>query len=310
MPAFQAFARKAILTVAGNPAIRRTAMKHGMKLGASRFVAGETLEQALESVAELNRQGIEATMDHLGEFVADAAEARAAADVCVRTLDGIHKSGVRSHLSLKMTQLGMDISKDLCMENMRRIVGRAREYGNFVRIDMEDSPRTDITLEIFQELLAEFGPQHVGTVVQSYLYRTDKDLENLAAMGAKLRLVKGAYMEPPSVAYPSKADVDAAFVRHIKYYLANGPHVAIATHDEKAILASKQFAAENQIPMERFEFQMLYGIRRDLQKQLVEEGYTVRVYVPFGQDWYGYFTRRLAERPANVWFVLSNMFRS
>lgn len=310
MAAFHALARRAILSLAANPAVRRVALKHGMKLGASRFVAGETLDQALQVVADLNRQGIEATLDHLGEFVSDAAEARAAAEVCLATLDGIHRTGVKSHLSVKLTQLGLDIDLDLCRENMRRILSRAREYGNFVRIDMEDSPRTDRTLALFRELFQEFGPRHVGIVLQSYLYRTDQDLQEMARLGANVRLVKGAYMEPPSVAYPSKADVDRKYIEHIRQYLASGCYTAIATHDERAIRAAQAFAAERGIPRDRFEFQMLYGIRRERQRQLAQEGYRVRVYVPYGRDWYGYFTRRIAERPANLWFVLSNLFRA
>ncbi len=310
MPAFEAMVRKVIMALSQNPTVRRTASRHGMRLGAARFVAGESIDTALQAVAELNRQQIFATLDHLGEFVADPTEARASADSCLEVLDGIHRAGLRCNLSVKLTQLGLDIDPELCKENMRRIVTRAAAHDNFVRLDMEDSTRTDRTLHLLRDLLAEFGPRRVGTVIQAYLYRSERDLQELATRGVNIRLVKGAYLEPPEVAFPAKADVDRNFVKLIRQYLLAGAYTAVATHDETIIQATCAFVAERDLPRDQFEFQMLYGIRRDLQRQLAEAGYRVRVYVPFGTDWWGYFTRRLAERPANVMFVLSNLFRT
>lgn len=309
MAASGLLARKVILSVAQNRAVHKLATRHGMRLGASRFVAGEDLQSALTAVAELNRSGIWGTLDHVGEFVADPAEARASAGACVAALDGIQQSGVRCNLSLKLTQLGLDIDPALCRENLRRIVSRAAEYDNFVRVDMEDSPRTDRTLQLVAKMRDEFGPERIGTVIQGYLFRSSSDLLALAEHNTNVRLVKGAYMEPPTVAFPSKADVDANYQKLIEQYLGAGVYTAVATHDERVIRATQAFVQQHNIDRSRFEFQMLYGIRRDLQRQLAAEGYRMRVYIPYGTDWYGYFTRRLAERPANVMFVLGNLFK-
>lgn len=306
----QALMRQAILSIARNPALRRVAVRRGMRLGVSRFVAGETLPTALLAVAELNRRGIWATLDHLGEYVSTAAEAAAATRACLEVLDGIRSQGLRCNLSVKLTQLGLDLDADLCRSHMRQLLTRAAEYGNFVRVDMEDSSRTDKTLALVRELIEEFGPERVGTVLQAYLYRTERDLRDLARRGGNVRLVKGAYMEPPDVAFPKKSEVDANFLRLIRRSMRSGLYTAVATHDEAIVAATRRFVADEEIGPDRFEFQMLYGIRRDLQARLVAEGYRVRVYVPFGQDWYGYFTRRLAERPANVAFVLRNLLRA
>lgn len=301
--------RALILRVAGNAGVRRTITRYGMRLGASRFVAGENLATALQAVADLNRQHILVTLDHLGEQVTDPQQARQSAAACLEALDALADQRLQGNLSVKLTQLGLDVDPALCRENMQRIVGRARDCGNFVRVDMEDSRHTDATLALVRDLAAEFGSQHVGTVLQAYLYRTAADLEALIAAGVPVRLVKGAYLEPATLAYPKKADVDANFQQRINRALAAGLRTAVATHDVAIIAATRQFAASQGIAPERFEFQMLYGIRRDLQHELAQAGYKVRVYVPYGGDWYGYFTRRLAERPANVGFVLANLLR-
>ncbi|MCL6515729.1 proline dehydrogenase [Alicyclobacillus sp.] len=297
--------RSVLLSMAKNRAANRWAKRYGLRLGARRFVAGETIEEAVRVVADLNRMGMSATLDHLGEFVGDALEAREAADACIEALMAIRRSGVDATLSVKLTQLGLDIDRDLCLENMRRILACAREGGIRVTIDMEDSPRCEATLRLFDELRAEFD--NVGTVIQAYLYRSLEDVLRLAQDGVHLRIVKGAYKEPPEVAYPDKADVDANYVKLMEAQLLSPGFTAIATHDEKIIEHAKRFIAEHGIPRDRYEFQMLYGIRTNLQQQLVQEGYPLRLYVPYGVDWYGYFMRRLAERPANVWFVLRGL---
>lgn len=301
--------RRSILTLAEQDYVRRMATRYGLKLGASRFVAGATVDEAIEVVRQLNRDGILATLDHLGESVEDPAAARQAAEDYLVLLDRIAESGVNSNVSLKLTQMGLKIDPALCRENVRRIVERAGQYQNFVRIDMEDSPVVDITLDIFRELRRDFS--NVGTVIQAYLYRAEEDVRQLGEeLDANLRLVKGAYNEPPSVAFPEKKDVDENFLNLIKLHLRGGHYTAVATHDEAIIEATKRFAAEEKIPRSLFEFQMLYGIRSNLQKSLADEGYTVRCYVPYGTEWYPYFMRRLAERPANVGFILRNLFNS
>lgn len=300
--------RDVLLYLSKNQSANKAAKKYGLRFGASRFVAGETIESAIAAVRELNKQGIVATLDHLGEFVFSEEEAIESADYCIRTLDAIHASGVQSNLSVKMTQLGLDISQDLCMRNMRRILDRAKQYGNFVRIDMEDYTHNAVTLNIFKELRQEYG-ETVGLVIQAYLYNSSQHIEELKEFHPNLRLVKGAYKESPDVAFPNKEDVDRNYVRIIEQHLLNGNYAAVATHDEKIIGEVKTFVKEHNIPNSQFEFQMLYGIRTQLQQELAREGYAMRVYVPYGNDWYGYFMRRLAERPANVGFVLKSMFK-
>jgi len=272
-----------------------------------RFVAGEDLRDAVEAIRMLNSKRICASFDHLGESITSESATRAEVDEYVRVLDSIHENQLDSNVSVKLTQLGLDVSQDLCYANTRRIVETALRYNNFVRIDMEDSTKTDATLEIFKRLRAEF--ENVGIVIQSYLYRTEKDAEELLKLGARIRLCKGAYKEPPSVAFQDKSDVDANYIKVMKILLTSGIYHGIATHDENMINATVQFAKERNISSDKFEFQMLYGIRRDLQERLVAQGYGMRVYVPYGRYWYPYFMRRLAERPANVWFVLRNMLR-
>jgi proline dehydrogenase len=290
---------------------------------ASRFVAGETPDDAIIAIRALNSRGINATLDHLGESVTSQAAAARAADDYVLVLGKIQASGTRSNVSIKLTQLGLDLDEEFCVRNARRVVEEARRLDNFVRIDMEDSLHTDGTIAVFRKLHQEFD--NVGLVVQAYLYRTEADLQILLAgeRGTRIRLCKGAYKEPPDKAFPRKADVDANYVRLSKLLLDNArklspaaesgrvpPLPALATHDEKMIKAAEAYVVSTGLPRQYFEFQMLYGIRRDLQQRLAGEGYRMRVYVPYGTEWYPYFMRRLAERPANVWFLLSNLVRN
>lgn len=272
-----------------------------------RFVAGEELREAVEAIKTLNNKGITASFDHLGESITSESATRAEVNEYLHVLDSIHDNQLDSNVSVKLTQLGLDVSKDLCYANTRAIVEAAQRYDNFVRIDMEDSSKTDATLQVFKRFKTEF--ENVGIVIQSYLYRTEKDAEELLASGARIRLCKGAYKEPSAVAFPNKSDVDANYIKIMKMLLTSGLYHGIATHDENMINATVDFAREKNISPERFEFQMLYGIRRDLQEKLVKQGYRMRVYVPYGRYWYPYFMRRLAERPANMWFVLRNMIR-
>ncbi|HZS48914.1 MAG TPA: proline dehydrogenase family protein [Blastocatellia bacterium] len=272
-----------------------------------RFVAGETLEEALGAIRDLNSKGITASFDHLGESIKSASEADGEVTEYNRILQTIDRERLHSNVSVKLTQLGLDIDPEICYQNTRKIVETARSFENFVRIDMEDSAHTGTTLEVFRRLRAEFD--NVGIVVQAYLYRTEKDVEDLLKIGARIRLCKGAYKEPASVAFPKKEDVDQNYVKLMKMLLPSNIYHGIATHDPAMIEATKKFAGENNIGKGRFEFQMLFGIRRDLQESLIKEGYGLRVYVPYGNAWYPYFMRRLAERPANVWFILKNFFK-
>ncbi|MFZ0638193.1 MAG: proline dehydrogenase family protein [Candidatus Acidiferrales bacterium] len=272
-----------------------------------RFVAGEHLDDAVAAVRGLNHAGRLASLDCLGESVTSEGEARRAASAYSDVFDRIAAEKLTCNVSLKLTQLGLDMSQPLCEELLAEIVSRAAGQGNFVRIDMEGSAYTDRTIDICKRLRAKTGS--VGTVLQSYLFRTEQDACDLIASGCRLRLVKGAYKEPPSVAFPQKSDVDANYVKVMKILLTSGIYHGIATHDPRMLDATKKFASEQGIRTEQFEFQMLYGIRTDLQEQLIREGYRLRVYVPYGSDWFPYFMRRLAERPANLKFFLSNLFR-
>lgn len=272
-----------------------------------RFVAGEELPDAVAAIRQLNQKQIRASFDHLGESISSEAETRAEVQEYTQVLEAISAGALDSNVSVKLTQLGLDIGPQLCYENTRAIVEAAARFGNFVRIDMEDSTKTDATLDIFRRLRGEF--ENVGIVVQSYLYRTEKDVDELLALGARIRLCKGAYKEPEAVAFQDKRDVDANYVKLMKKLLVSGIYHGIATHDEKMIAATREFAAEKGIQADQYEFQMLYGVRRDLQDKLIAEGYRMRVYVPYGRYWYPYFMRRLAERPANVWFVMKNMMK-
>lgn len=270
-----------------------------------RFVAGEELGEAVEAIRQLNSKAISASFDHLGESIKSEGETRQEVREYLRVLDQIEKNGLDSNVSVKLTQLGLDVDQGLCYENARTIVEAAGRYQNFVRIDMEDSTKTDATISIFKRLRQEF--ENVGIVVQSYLYRTESDVKDLLQMGARIRLCKGAYKEPETVAFQDKAEVDKNYVHIMKMLLVSGIYHGIATHDENMIAATRQFAAEKGITPDQYEFQMLFGIRRDLQEKLVKEGYRMRVYVPYGEYWYPYFMRRLAERPANVRFFLRSL---
>ena len=273
----------------------------------SRFVAGVGLNEALENVQKLNAAGLTATLDYLGESVSSAAEAGAAAAQYIAILHGIERSSAQCNASLKLTQMGLDVDRELCVRNVERIITQAAQFGNFIRIDMEGSGYTQVTLDIFNELFAR--QQNVGVVIQAYLYRSEEDIRALNKLGARVRLCKGAYNEPASVAFPEKADTDKNYVKLMQMLLSEGNYPGIATHDEKMIEATRNYASQQGIPLDRFEFQMLYGIRRDLQDQLVREGYRMRVYVPYGEEWYPYMVRRLAERPANILFVLKGALR-
>ena len=278
-----------------------------------RFVAGETLEEAIDVVKKLNAQNIQVTFDQLGESVTNETEARAAKDGYLRALDAIAATQTPTQVSLKLSQMGLDLSADLCLDNVRQIVGKAKQIGTMVTIDMEDSKYTQATLNIFKTLREEFD--NVGVVIQAYLYRSEEDVKALIAMGATVRLCKGAYKEPAEVAFPQKKDVDANYIKLAQMFLqpngaSGGAYLQLASHDEKIIRWARQYTAEHKIDRTRFEFQMLYGIRNDLQRQLAADGYTMRVYVPYGTHWYPYFMRRLAERPANVVFLVSNLFKS
>ncbi len=276
---------------------------------ASRFVAGETADSAVAVLKALNVGGITATLDLLGESVRDAAAARGARDVYLETLDRIRQARAESHVSLKLTQLGLDIDEAMCVANVRAVATRARQHGSFVRIDMEGSAYTERTLELFRRRFhAEFADS-IGVVLQSYLRRTEQDVTDLLALGARVRLCKGAYKEPPEIAFPRKRDVDANYVACMERLLERGNYPAIATHDSKLLAHAKAFTRRLGIPPSRFEFQMLYGVRRDLQRALRREGYNLRVYVPFGDQWYPYLMRRLAERPANLAFLLGSVVK-
>ncbi|WP_309118429.1 proline dehydrogenase family protein [Paenibacillus sp.] len=307
---WDSFMRGAVLTVAGNAGIRTFFQKYGMRLGVARFVAAEQLEETLTAVERLNKQGLLVTLDYLGESVSEQALAEEAAEQAVRVLRAIYERKLNANVSVKLTQLGLQIDPELCETLMTRILNEAERTRNFVRIDMEDSPVTQNTIDLFRKLLSRYGRKRVGLVLQAYLYRTEEDRRRLGALGANLRIVKGAYKEPKEIAYPEKKDVDENYVRLVEAHMSQGCYTAVATHDERIIEKTIRFVQERGIDRERFEFQMLYGISTSLQLRLAQEGYRVRVYTPFGEAWYPYFTRRIAERPANLWFVMKGMFRS
>jgi len=292
--------------MAKNKSMTKMAKRYGLKFGAKRFVAGETLTDAIETIRNLNEEGFSVTIDHLGEFVETEKEANEMTEHSIEAIRAIKENNLDSQLSLKLTSMGMDISDDLVMRNMRRILDVAKECDVFVTIDMEDSGRCEKTLQIFETLRKEYD--NLGTVIQAYLYRTLDDLDRLNAYHPNLRLVKGAYKEPETVAFPNKKDVDENYKKMIEKHLLNGNYTAIATHDDEIINFAKAFVKEHNIPNDQFEFQMLYGIKVERQKEILKEGYKMRLYVPYGTDWYGYFMRRLAERPANVAFVLKGVF--
>jgi proline dehydrogenase len=300
--------KEAMLSLAQQQSIKQFMMFNpaGKKV-ARRFVAGESLENAMAVTRTLNARGISVSLDHLGENVNDEAEARATADEYCATLDRISAESVEANISIKLTALGLDVDAALCRDNVARVLCRAHTHAIFVRVDMEGSAYTQRTLDMVSDLRREFD--NVGTVLQTCLYRTPRDLQALIASKTRVRLVKGAYLEVPSIAYPHKADVDEQYVCLMRELLERGTYPAIATHDERIIAEARTYAAEHRIARARFEFQMLYGIRRDLQERLAGEGYNVRVYVPYGTQWYPYLTRRMAERPANLMFVVGNTLR-
>ncbi len=300
--------RSLLLSLAGNKLAEKLAARYGLKLGANRFIAGITFEEALVRVRELNAQGIGVTLDHLGEGIRLAAEAAVYRDEYIRLMEDIRVANVQATISLKPTQMGLKLDAERCYANIRGIVAASRSQDKFVTLDMEDTTCTDATIGLVRRLRAE-GLSNAGTVIQAYLYRSEEDVKQLTREGVELRLVKGAYKEPRTLAYPKLADVDANFLRLIKLRLDSGVYTAIATHDERIIDWTKRYAKEGGIPLGRFEFQMLYGVRTQLQQRLADEGYTVRCYVPYGRMWYPYFVRRLAERPANVMFIVKNRFR-
>ncbi len=307
--AFDQLGRKVVLGIAGNRTVTNIVTKHGMRLGAKRFIAGESVDQAAEMVRRVNQEGLVATLDHVGESVSTKEEAIHATNEAIGIFDIIDKYKLDSNVSVKLTQLGLGLDHSFALENMDRIVAAAKAHNNFVRIDIEDSPVTQITIDIFKNVLAKYGKEHVGLVLQSYLYRTEQDLIDLGKAGVNIRMVKGAYKEPKEVAFPKKKDVDDNFNKLVKLHLENGNYIAVASHDENIINETKRYVKENNISNDRFEFQMLYGVRNQLQRDLAKEGYKVRVYTPYGQHWYPYFSRRIAERPANGLFILKSMFK-
>jgi proline dehydrogenase len=302
--------RSALLYLSAQPKVFSFVRHNRMAKGfASRFVAGETLDGALDAIRRLNGNGTTASLDLLGESVRNEKESRDSAREYINILDRIKQSRLDANVSVKLTAMGLDVGEEVCIANMQNILERAREHETFVRIDMEGSDYTQKTLDIFYNRLFPCWRGNVGIVIQSYMYRALSDVEQANAATARVRLCKGAYKEPASVAYQEKKDVDDSYLRCMRALLLDGHYPGIATHDENIIRETKRFARDNQIAASRFEFQMLYGVRRDLQEKLVREGYRLRVYVPFGTQWYPYLMRRLAERPANVAFIAGNVLK-
>jgi proline dehydrogenase len=298
--------RTIVFAFAKNKTLTGFISRKGMSTGfAKRFVAGEELTDAITLARDFNSRSITCSLNFLGEHVSDRARAEEVTRTYINILEAIEKEKVESNLSVKPSQMGLDIDFHFCLDNFRKVLEKAREHGNFVRVDMESSAYTDRTLDLLRQARESF--QEVGTVIQSALYRSEKDIRELNAAGTRVRLCKGAYLEPEEVAYPKKADVDASFKKLTELLLLEGTYPAIATHDEKMIDHAKNFAAQRGIGKERFEFQMILGVRRDLQESLRKEGYNVRIYIPYGNEWLPYFIRRLAERPANVGFIVRNM---
>jgi proline dehydrogenase len=302
--------RQGLLWLSERPGVFNFVRRNGLaRKFASRFVAGETIEAAVGAARDVASRGISATLDLLGESVTEARDAVAACDQYVEMLDRMAAAAIEVNVSVKLTQMGLDIDEELCAKNLVRILERARQVNGFVRLDMEGSDYTQRTLDFFhQRLFDRFGP-HCGVVIQAMLRRSRSDLMDLIAIGARVRLCKGAYLEPASVAFPDKADVDRSYVELMELLLTRGRYPGIATHDPAILKHAQQFVQRNSIGSERFEFQMLYGVRRDLQQRLCRIGHRVRVYIPFGTQWYPYLMRRLAERPANIAFILGNVVK-
>lgn len=293
--------REVVLGLGANPVVEGMVKRYGMQMGAARFVAGASLPEAIAQIRAINNRGVMVTLDHLGEAVRTEAEAVEAKESYLAMLDAIHQSGVDSNVSLKLTMMGLALNEELGRKHLMEIVARAAETNNFVRIDMEDTPYTDITLQLCNEAYKAY-PGHVGVVLQAYLYRTLDDLRAMSEPPRNFRIVKGAYREPVSVAFPSKADVDENYLRLVQESLKLGNYTAIGTHDEQLIGRILKYLHDENVARDRFEFQMLYGVKFSLLESLAREGYRTRVYVPYGEDWYAYYVRRIAERPANLLF--------
>lgn len=297
--------RDLFLYLSNNKTLNRAAQNWGATIASGKIVGGMDFPSSIKFIKELNNEGLSVTVDHLGEFVRSETVAKERTEECIQTIETIVAQQLDSHVSLKLTSLGLDISKNLVYENMMKIMESAEKNKVMVTIDMEDEQRCQDTLSIFKDLKKDY--HYISTVLQAYLYRTEKDLDELNSYQPFLRLVKGAYKESPKVAFPGKEDVDNNYKKIIKKHLLNGNYAGIATHDDAIIEYTKRLVDEYNIPKHSFEFQMLYGMRSTTQRELVKEGYNMRVYVPYGRDWYGYFMRRLAERPANIAFALKGM---
>ena len=306
--AVHALSRRVILAASESQAIRGFVRRHGMRFGARRFVAGETFEEAVPVLGQLNGRGLLTNTTLLGEGVREPGETRAVVEEYERVLDGITRANLRTNLAIKPTHLGLALDSELARDNLARLTAHAAAHDNFVRMDMEESRYVDPTLEVYRRLRSD-GTTNVGIVLQAYLYRSEADLESLLELEPNVRVCKGAYLEPAEIAYPEKQDVDAAYVRLLELALRSAGFVGIATHDERMIEHAIAFVARERIPGERFQFQMLYGVRPQLQLSLVRRGYPVLVATPYGPDWYRYLMRRLAERPANIGFLLRNLVR-
>lgn len=292
------------MALSKNQLLTSAAKKYGLKLGAQTVVAGTNVEETIKSIRELNAKGISATVDNLGEFVFERSEALKAKDSILEVIEAIHANGVDAHISLKPTQIGLDIDYDFCYENLLEIVASASKYDMHINLDMEDYGHLQPSFDLMDTLLKDYN--NVGTVIQAYFDRAQDDIENYKDL--RLRIVKGAYKEPIEVAFQTKEEIDANFIKLIEYHLLNGKFTSIATHDHHIINHVKKFVEDNKISNDKFEFQMLYGFRKDMQVALAKEGYNFCTYVPFGDDWYGYFMRRLAERPQNLNLVVKQVF--
>ena len=296
--------RDFFIALSENQTLNSAAQKYGLKMGAQSVVAGTNISEVIESIKELNAHGISCTVDNLGEFVFEKSEATTAKEQILAVIEAIHEEGVDAHISLKPSQLGLDIDLDFCYENLEEIVAKASEYGIFVNFDMENYDRVQPSFDILEALSNTYD--NVGTVIQAYFFRAKEDIERFKDF--RLRIVKGAYKEPEEVAYQDKLDIDLNFIELIEYHLLHGKFTSIATHDHNIITHVKRFVKEHNIPNDKFEFQMLYGFRKEMQEELAKEGYNFCTYVPFGNDWYGYFMRRLAERPQNINLVTKQVF--
>ena len=302
--------RSALIWLSGQEGLKDFATRFSFfKKLTTRFVAGETIDEVVPYIREINAENCTASFDHLNESVDNPDEANKEVEEYLQILRRIDETRIRSNVSIKLTQFGLELDPELAYRNARRVVLDAQQRGNFVRVDMEGSNVTQVTIDIFKRLRTEFDLNDVGIVLQSYLRRTYDDAQELVKLPARIRICKGAYSEPPEVAFPDKKDVDDNYVKVMQLLLSSGVYHGIATHDPKMIDATIDFVTREGIGKEKFEFQMLYGIRRDLQRQLARDGYNMRVYVPYGKHWYPYFMRRLAERPANIWFVMKNILK-